>query len=509
MIKPTCSKCQFVSNEAVVRKPCSCKPIFHRDMLCGAKENMIKDNITGEFHKPYCEEVNRYGECLAYKPVGLEAPIITVIDEDDTGSVVAITGKSPILYTTDGTEPTVKMVSVGEYDEEQELYFIAFDVKNTCVVKACCVIDGVLSSITEKSIEVPDTPVIEFDKETNTVTIKSFNKVYFTTDGSNVTEDSPVYDKPFVITHNTLVKAKSYAREDLSVQVERNCISIESPVIEFNPDTNLVTILADDTILYSLDGSDIYDDSSVYYEPIELTKNTMVKAACIVDGELSEQVEKECKVANTPVITYDEKTHKVTIESENPVHYTLDGSEVKKSSPVYTVPLTIKETCTVKAASDADGKLSQEASQECVVVAPPVITFDDEENLVTITGDNTILYSTDGSKIYDDSDEYLDPFVIDKNTTVKAACILNGILSEEVTLVCKVASKPTIAFNSTTKVVTITGENTILYTTDGSDVKKKDSEYKAPFKITQTTTVKAKSIVGDKLSEQAELTCNI
>ena len=96
-----------------------------------------------------------------------------------------------------------------------------------------------------------------------------------------------------------------------------------------------------------------------------------------------------------------------------------------------------------------------------------------------------------------------------KNTTVRAACIKDGVLSDEVTLVCKVPSVPVISFDAKTKTVTIKGENTILYTTDGSDVKKKDAEYKTAFKITETTTVKARAIVDNRLSEQAEKECVI
>ena len=160
----------------------------------------------------------------------------------------------------------------------------------------------------------------------------------------------------------------------------------------------------------------------------------------------------------------------------------------------------------VKAVSVTD-RLSNISELECVFIAPPEILFDSETNEVSISGENKVLYSIDGSKIYDDSDEYTGPFVIEKNTTVRAACILNGVLSDEVTLICKVPSKPTITYDSKTKTVTIKGENTILYTTDGSDVRKKDSEYKAAFKITATTTVKAKTLVNDRLSEQAELEC--
>ena len=504
MITPICSKCIFLTDTPVRLRPCAKIPIFHRDMLCTSPENTRKDNVTGVDYTPFCEEVNRHGECLAYMPEGLEKPEINFYEDDN---LVVLYGKSQFVVSADGTDPTSKLEPVGTYDKELEVFTYDFVIEHTTDVKAACIIDGVISEVTELCCEIPDVPIIEFDKSTNTVTIKSYNKVYFTTDGTTVNEDSPVYEEPFVIDHNTTVKAKSYAREDFSIEIQRYCISIEPPVIEFDADTNKVTLIADDAVLYSIDGSDIYDDSDVYSEPIELTQNTIVKAACVVDGELSEQVEKECQVANPPVITYDEKTHKVTIESENPVHYTLDGSDVKKSSPEYDGPFAITETCTVKAASFTDEKESATTELECVFVSPPEITFDPDNNTVTITGENTILYSTDGSHIYDDSDEYTDPFTIDKNTTVRAACILDGMLSTEVSLLYKVPSKPDITFDSRTKTVTIKGENTILYTTDGSDVKKKDAEYKSPFKITETTTVKAKTIVDNRLSDQAELEC--
>ena len=504
-MNPICSKCKFLTAEAVRFRPCAKIPIFHPDMLCSNEENMVKDNITGERYTPYCEEVNRHAECLVYYPVDLEKPVISF---DDDENLMCIMGNSPIVFTTDGSFPNAKMQTVGEFDDERGCYVYEDYIDNTCIIQAACVEDGVCSEIAKLSVERPDVPVIEFDQSTNTVTIKSFNTVYFTTDGSRVTEESEVYSKPFVIDHNTMIKAKSCARNDLSVEVSKYCVSIEPPEISFDPITNEVTLTADDVILYSLDGSDIYDDSEVYSEPIALTQNTIVKAACIVDSELSEQIELECKVANPPVITYDQKTHKVTIESENTIRYTIDGTEPKKGSTEYTGPFTIKETVTIKAVSETD-VLSSITSLECIFVTPPEINFNPETNTVTITGENTILYSTDGSKIYDDADEYTEPFVIDKNTTVKAACILNDILSDEVTLVCKVPTIPLITYASATKTVTIKSENPVLYTTDGSDVKKKDAEYKAPFKILATTTVKAKSIVDGRMSEQAELVCNV
>lgn len=504
MVTPVCSKCKYLTDEAEKFRPCPHIPVFHRNMLCSNEKNAFVDKVSGAKYRPLCEEVNRHGECLAYYPKELEPPEIIF---DEGMNEIVITGTSPISYTTDGTKPSAK--SVIDKNVEAEKYVCSQELSHSCVVKAACVRDGVLSDIVSLSVEIPDVPEITFDKSTNTVTISSYNKIYFTTDGSKVTEDSEVYTEPFVITRNTRVKARSFCLNDFSKEIEKYCISIEAPVIEFDADDNIVSIKADDPILYSTDGSDIYDDADEYDGDFMIEKNTTVKAACIVDGELSEQAELLCKVPNKPVIEYNPETFRVTIKAENPVRYTTDGNDVKKKDNVYSSPFLISKTVKVKAVSFVGDRLSEQAEKKCVFVTPPVIEFDKDTGTVTITGENKILCSTDGKKVYDDEEEYTAPFVIEKNTTVRACCILDGTLSAETTLVCKVPSKPSISFNKTTKQVTIMGENTILYTTDGSDVKKKDSEYKAAFRITKTTTVKAKAFVNNRLSEQAELVCEI
>lgn len=357
-MNPICSKCKFLTNESVRFRRCPKIPVFHRDMLCSNENNTVKDHISGDTYKPFCEEVNRYGECLFYYPLGLSKP--TIVFE---GTLVTITGTKPLIVTTDGTDPTSKMKPEGEFNEG--VYTLEIELEHTTYIKAVCVEDGVISGINEIICELPDIPVISFDQLTNTVTIDSYNKVFYTIDGTDVTEESPVYEGPFVIDHNLTVKAKSFEEETLSEQVSLYCVSIEPPVIEFDPTTGTVTITSEDTVLYSTDGSDIYDDSDVYSNPFVITKNTLVKAACLVNGILSDEVELECKVASEPVISFNNNT--VTITGENTILYTTDGSDVKKKDTEYTGPFKITATTTIKAKSIVDGRMSTQAEMECVV----------------------------------------------------------------------------------------------------------------------------------------------
>lgn len=357
-MNPICSKCQFLTGETVKFRRCPKIPIFHRDMLCSNENNIVKDHVSGDTYSPYCEEVNRYGECLFYYPVGLIKP--TVLFE---GTVVTVTGTQPLIVTTDGTNPSPKMKPEGEFNEG--VYTLEIELEHTTLIKAACIEDGVLSEVNELICELPDVPVISFDQLTNTVTIDSYNKVFYTTDGTDVSTSSDVYEGPFVIDHNTTVKACSYVDDTLSEQVSLYCVSIEPPVIEFTPETNTVTITSDDTVLYTVDGSEVYDDSDVYSNPFVINKNTLVKAACIVNGILSDEVELECKVASEPVISFNNNT--VTITGENTILYTTDGSDVKKKDTEYTGPFRITQTTTVKAKSIVDGRMSTQAELECVV----------------------------------------------------------------------------------------------------------------------------------------------
>lgn len=507
MIIPVCKKCKYLDNKPTAFRKSPCIPIAHRTMCCSNEKNAIKDNVSGEYYKPFCEEVNRHGECLQYYPSELTE--VSEMTFDAGLNELYICAKNPFIIAFDKSEISKNTQPIGIYNEKTELYEDIIKINHSCTVFAACILDNVLSDVKSINIEIADIPTILFDKTTNTVTIKSYNKVYYTLDGKDVTENSLVYTEPFVIDKNSTIKAKSYANEDFSKQVQEYCVSIESPVINFDVDTNTVSISADDTILYSIDDSDIYDDALVYDEPFTIEKNTTIKARCIVDNELSEQVELLCCIPNKPVITYDEITHLVKMEAENAIKYSLDGEDVKKKDTIYTEPFKIEKTCTVKAVSVVGNKQSEQAELKCLVVDKPVITFDADTNTVTITAKDKILYSTDGSNIYDDADEYSTPFVIDKNTTVTARCSVDGILSEQVSLLCKVPTIPIITFDEKSKLVTIKSENTVLYTTDGSDVKKKDTEYKNSFKINVSTTIKARSIVDGKLSEQAELECTI
>lgn len=370
-----CSNCRY-------RESVEENSIFFNSPVCENKKKCREDFVSGKLIPRKCKDINGYGECLDYYPNGLEKPEVSF---DENTNTVTLKGSNVMVYTLDGTEPTNKLEPVGKYDETEELYIAEIVLEHSAIVVAGCLLENVVSDTEKLLCEIPDVPSIDFDRETNTVTINSYNLTYYTTDGTDVIETvdevdpetsevtqkiiihGEVYKKPFVIEENKTIKAVSYAREQYSEQVSKECKSVEPPVIEFNPDTNTVSITAEDDILFTTDGSDVYDDADEYTAPFVINQNTTVKAACIVDGTLSEQVELDCKVPTVPTITFNSATKTVTLNGNNTILYTTDGSDVKKKDTEYTGPFKITETSTIKAKEIVDNRLSEQAELECVV----------------------------------------------------------------------------------------------------------------------------------------------
>ena len=140
-MKPVCSKCVYLTTDKAKFRKCPSIPIFHRDMLCSNENNSFKDSVTGEPINPFCEEVNRYGECLFFYPKGLETPEIFY----DGATEVTIKGTSPIVYTTDGTAPTTKTNLCEKMIDDVQVARVK--IEHTCTVIAECVMNDAVGIV--------------------------------------------------------------------------------------------------------------------------------------------------------------------------------------------------------------------------------------------------------------------------------------------------------------------------------------------------------------------------
>ena len=195
--------------------------------------------------------------------------------------------------------------------------------------------------------------------------------IYYTTDGSEPTEESAVYHR-FRISGKSIVKAVAvknglYGETAVAEYALGQCAS---PVITpgdgstFNWSRESVSIAwtgEDGVLRYTTDGSDPTAESPVYVGPFTIDETTVVKAKAFGDQFFDSAVVTAALTrvwvnVATPTIAADStfagsKTL-VTLSCANEtavIRYTLDGSDPDLDSAIYTEPFAVTESCTVKA----------------------------------------------------------------------------------------------------------------------------------------------------------------
>ena len=144
-------------------------------------------------------------------------------------------------------------------------------------------------------------------------------------------------------------------------------------------------------IYYTLDGSEpTAANGTLYILPISVDEIVTVKAIAVREGSVTSPVATAAYVfaltAKAPVFSVKTgkysaaQTVALTSETEGAkIYFTTDGTDPTEQSTCYTAPITVSETCTVKAIAVADGmKVSDIAS------AVYMIDLSKED-----TGDNT------------------------------------------------------------------------------------------------------------------------
>ena len=148
-------------------------------------------------------------------------------------------------------------------------------------------------------------------------------------------------------------------------------------------------------IHYTVDGSTPNASSPRYSSAITLNATTTVKAIAIKNGATSSVANKTFTKSSTPVVnapsisgtTPFETSTQVTMSAESgaEIHYTTNGSNPTASSSLYSSPITLNATTTVKAIAIKNGVKSSVASQTFTKQSEPVAgrSFTANGNAVT------------------------------------------------------------------------------------------------------------------------------
>lgn len=151
------------------------------------------------------------------------------------------------------------------------------------------------------------------------------------------------------------------------VGVTRPTIGGYSPFSEFTE--VVLSAQPNATIYYTTDGSTPTSASTAYSEPIRIDNTTTFKAVAVLNGNTSAVSTRTLVKENAPVVVQapviegetpfaTTTTVRMTAESGAVIHYTNDGSTPDETSPVYSEPITLSATTTIKAVAYLQNTLS-------------------------------------------------------------------------------------------------------------------------------------------------------
>lgn len=285
-----------------------------------------------------------------------------------------------IYYTTDGSTPSPSSTK----------YTGAISVAQSEAIKAIATASGLSNSAVATAtytlnLPLTQTPVISVATGTYTSvqTVKITDgtigsKIYYTTDGSTPTTSSTQYKTPLSVsaseTLNAIAVATGYAPSTVASATYTINLTVDPPT--FSPAAGTFTTiqkvtLADTTagaaIYYTTDGSTPSANSTLYSGPIAVNSSETINAIGVLTGYADSSVATAAYTLNlpptaSPTISLGSGTYTVsqpvTISDTTAgavIYYTTNGSTPTASSTVYSTPLTLSATETLKAIAVAIG----------------------------------------------------------------------------------------------------------------------------------------------------------
>lgn len=373
-----------------------------------------------------------------------EAPGITRVAGTNKVQMTTRTSGAKIYYTSDGLNPTIN----------SQAYTTEVEVTENCTLKAMAA-DSLLydSEVTTFAVDwfKVDQPVIAADGVFLTITAPKENtKIYYTLDGSNPTTSSSLYEGTLTMKGSCTIKAMAtYENFNNSSVAVFNYYSSEYTcgLPSFSREGNMVSITSapaeGTTIYYTLDGTTPTTASSAFTAPIEVDRNITIKAlavnAKLFTSEVADYEVNWFKV-DAPVITFDGIFASMTSTTPNSrIYYTLDGESPTAESFLYTGPVTMTGSCTVKAFAmrdDFNNSAVTTTSFEKALntVSTPQFTKNGNEVAirVTQTAGTTIYYTLDGTAPTTESTVYTTPVQVVENGVLKAMAMNSKLFTSEV-----------------------------------------------------------------------------
>ncbi len=357
--------------------------------------------------------------------------------------------------------------------------------------------------------------------------------VHYTTDGSEPTLESPVYESPIRIQENTIFKARAFDENWLDSEIIEYQIGtdhLNAPVGVFeNFALKLTTEDEGAQIWYTDDlnlSVDDVDKWKLYEAPITLESDCSIRFFAGDDEANASDVQmfvyqKADYTAAAPTIERNDDGAYIVMATDTEgaeIRYTMDGSEPTKESYLYTDPVLITCNATFRAKTFKNGLYESETTEFIVsniAVSVPRADFADKH--LTLTCDDSeaqIWYSMDDDATPENDEAwtvYTEPVALEENCFVHFFSRRENMNDSDIeTFVFLranyMAAAPSIERSedgTSVSMATETEGGVIRYTTDGSEPTENSAVYEGPIFVTVNCTFRAK-VFADGLFESPE-----
>src|ERR1019366_2758897 len=222
------------------------------------------------------------------------------------------------------------------------------------------------------------------------------------------------------------------------------------------------------TIYFTTDGSTPTTSSFVYSGPITVSSTETVEAIAVTSGGSASAVGSAAYTINLPQVaipafspaggTYT-SAQTVTISTTTAsakIYYTTNGTAPTTSSTVYSGPITVAATETIKAIALATGYSTSVANSATYTISSIAATpsfspaggkYSSAQTVAisTTTPSATIYFTTDGSTPTTSSSVYSGPITVAATATIKAIALTTGYSTSAVGSAAYTINLPQVA----------------------------------------------------------------